>query len=67
MQVAHAPAPVALRIAGRVEACFGAEPEPSEVRWIDLSPQGVRLVEFYESQMLAKTYLNIEQNGQKKR
>ena len=30
--------------------------------------EGVRLVEFYESQMLAKTYLNIEQtNGKKKR
>jgi len=28
----------------------------------------VRLVEFYESQMLAKTYLNIEQaNGKKPR
>jgi arginine decarboxylase len=30
--------------------------------------EGVRLVEFYESQMLAKTYLNIEQQpGKKKR
>jgi len=29
--------------------------------------EGVRLVEFYESQMQAKTYLNIEQNGKKKR
>jgi arginine decarboxylase len=30
--------------------------------------EGVRLVEFYESQMLAKTYLNIEQaNGKKPR
>jgi arginine decarboxylase len=29
--------------------------------------EGVRLVEFYESQMLAKTYLNIEQNGKRKR
>ncbi|HWA24727.1 MAG TPA: biosynthetic arginine decarboxylase [Lacunisphaera sp.] len=29
--------------------------------------EGVRLVEFYESQMLAKTYLNIEQSGKKKR
>ena len=30
--------------------------------------EGVRLVEFYESQMLAKTYLNIElKNGRKKR
>jgi arginine decarboxylase len=29
--------------------------------------EGVRLVEFYESQMLAKTYLNIEQNGGKKK
>ena len=30
--------------------------------------EGVRLVEFYESQMLAKTYLNIEpKNGKKKR
>lgn len=28
--------------------------------------EGVRLVEFYESQMLAKTYLNIEYNGTKK-
>ncbi|AOS45594.1 Biosynthetic arginine decarboxylase [Lacunisphaera limnophila] len=29
--------------------------------------EGVRLVEFYESQMLAKTYLNIEHTGKKKR
>ncbi len=29
--------------------------------------EGVRLVEFYEAQMQAKTYLNIEQNGKKKR
>ena len=29
--------------------------------------EGVRLVEFYESQMLAKTYLNIELNGGKKK
>ncbi len=29
--------------------------------------EGVRLVEFYESQMLAKTYLNIEHSGKKKR
>jgi len=28
--------------------------------------EGVRLVEFYESQMLAKTYLNIEQRAGKK-
>ena len=29
--------------------------------------EGVRLVEFYEAQMQAKTYLNIEQNGGKKK
>jgi arginine decarboxylase len=29
--------------------------------------EGVRLVEFYESQMLAKTYLNIEQHAKKKK
>ena len=30
--------------------------------------EGVRLLEFYESQMLNKTYLNIEpKNGRKKR
>ena len=29
--------------------------------------EGVRLVEFYESQMLAKTYLNIEQHAGKKK
>jgi arginine decarboxylase len=30
--------------------------------------EGVRWLEFYESQMLAKTYLNIEpKNGKKKR
>jgi arginine decarboxylase len=29
--------------------------------------EGVRLVEFYEAQMQAKTYLNIEQNGKRKR
>ncbi len=29
--------------------------------------EGVRLVEFYESQMLAKTYLNIERNNGKKK
>ena len=29
--------------------------------------EGVRLVEFYESQMLSKTYLNIEPNGVRKK
>ncbi|HTT55788.1 MAG TPA: hypothetical protein VMF63_01660 [Opitutaceae bacterium] len=32
------------------------------------SREGVRWLEFYESQMLAKTYLNIEaKNGRKRR